>query len=80
MPFDLKRFIRAIHLKLNPPQKIIEEPVPAIEEDVIEPKQNIDIPVYDPALDEDYDILPPVKKRTKNQDISRKVTLNPLSD
>jgi hypothetical protein len=79
MPFHLKTFLQSIGRKVSP---IKSENINIVAEEIVveEPKQEIVIPVYDPALDDDYDILPPIKRKSKNQDISRKVSLNPLSD
>ena len=83
MPFDLKKFIQSLTRKVNAVEEIKPTQDTPVFEEIVEkeePKQDISIPVYEPALDEDYDILPPVKKRAKNSNISRKVSLNPLSD
>jgi hypothetical protein len=91
MPFDVKALIRKANRgskRVRPSQKI-SEPGPVSEPEVkieytnpmLEIKQEITIPAYE-SEDEPEVLhnLPVSRKRVKNQNISRKVVLNPLSD
>lgn len=68
MGFDLKKLLKTVSTYNQKSDKIIE-----VKEEV-EPQ--IILPVYE--IDEE--IVVPSKKRKKNSEISRKVSLNPLSD
>ena len=73
MGFNVRKFIkRLIKKPIVQPKQIV------IEEEVIE---EIQIPEYEPDSEpEIIDVVPLVRKRTKDSQLSRKVSLNPLSD
>jgi hypothetical protein len=82
MAFNLKALIRKANT-YNVPQVVIEKPVETKPVEYVnpmyEPKQEIEIPLYEPDSEPEIDNAP-VKKKTKNENIARKVSLNPLSD
>lgn len=92
MPFNLKQFIRKVDKGLASKVESIPKQEPIQEISIPKPKpkpepiQEISIPEYVPVEDSDSDIETHIHSiilsstRSKNKDIQRKVTLNPLSD
>ncbi len=83
MPFDLKGLLQRANR--NAIRILTIEKVKKIDiESVIvnEPKQEIEIPVYEPAYESDQDIdYAPIKMKRKETDrITRRVSLDPLSN
>ena len=86
MPFSVKALLQRAN-RYNVPPPVIEEKVPEIKKEESpkypdEPRQEIEIPVYIPEYDSEPEIIsaPITRKRVKNENVVRKVNLNPLSD
>lgn len=84
MPFNLNRFLKQVTKPVQETKKEIEVKV---ELPVYEPAATVEVPVYEPEpeikvqlIEESDDELPIRKKKKKDSDITRKVSLNPLSD
>lgn len=86
MPFDLKALIKkadSYTTKVEPVLKIEETKQEIVIPEIVEfkePEQVIELPVYEPDSEPEVDNTPVVKRKVKNEDITRKVSLNPLSD
>jgi hypothetical protein len=72
MGFNVRKFLKRLI------KKPIVQPKEIVVKEVIE---EIQIPEYEPDSEpEIIDVVPLVRKRTKDSQLSRKVSLNPLSD
>ncbi len=82
MSFNLKALIRkanSYNIPVVPVETPVEKNIVEYVNPMYEPKQEIVIPVYEPDSEPEIDNAP-VKRKTKNENIVRKVPLNPLSD